>query len=259
MRKRTEATVINISRMKAECRDCTLRTICVFGLSTAEFDSALDEAGGLVKRRHQLRKGDVLYRLGDPLRALFAVRRGTLKTTGLMEDGRAQVTGFHLPGEVLGVDAINAAQYPCSAEALESAEVCEIPYGDLEALTQRVQGLPQALMRMMSREIVRDEQLVMMLGRMTAEERLASCLLSFSRRQATLGMSATQLRLAMSRQDLGDYLGLALETVSRLLSHMQVEGLLSVRGRDVHLHDLVRLQAMTGSTSGDDHGAARHT
>jgi CRP/FNR family transcriptional regulator len=255
MRKRTAATVIDISRMKVACKDCTLRAICVFGLGTLE----LDEAGSLVKRRHALRKGDLLYRLGDPLRALFAVRRGTLKTTGLMEDGRAQVTGFHLPGEVLGVDAINSARYPCSAEALEPAEVCEIPYTELEALTQRVQGLPQALLRMMSREIVRDEQLVMMLGRMTAEERLASCLLSFSRRQAVLGMSPTELRLAMSRQDLGDYLGLALETVSRLLSHMQGEGLLSVRGRQLRLHDLSRLESMAGGPSHHGGSEAQHT
>jgi CRP/FNR family transcriptional regulator len=243
MRKRPAATVIDISRMKVACKDCTLQSVCVFGQSAVE----LADAGDLVKRRQLLRKGDLLYRLGDPLQSLFAVRKGTLKTTGLMEDGRAQVTGFHLAGEVLGVDAINSARHPCSAEALEPTEVCEIPYAELETLAPQAHGLTQALMRMMSREIVRDEELVMMLGRMTAEERLASCLLNFSRRQAALGMPSTELRLAMSRQDLGDYLGLALETVSRLLSHMQGAGILGVHGRHLELHDLPRLESMACS------------
>ena len=154
------------------------------------------------------------------------------------------MTGFYLPGELLGIDAINTDLHPCSAEALETSEVCEIPFDSLEELAQKVPGLQHQLLRIMSREIVRDEDMLMMLGRMSAEERLASCLMSFSRRLARLGNGAVEFRLSMSRQDLGDYLGLALETVSRLLSRFQEENLISVHGRQIVLRDLDRLRAM---------------
>jgi CRP/FNR family transcriptional regulator, anaerobic regulatory protein len=247
MRKRSAATVVSITRGKTVCNECELVRACPFGAPSGPIAGA----DRLNKRYRQLKKGELVYRFGDPLRALYAVRSGTIKTTGLMEDGRVQVTGFHLPGGILGIDAISTNAHPCSAEALEVSEICEIPYPELEAVAQEVQGLPHELLRMMSREIVRDEQLVMMLGRMTAEERLASCLLCFSRHQARLGLSETELRLVMSRQELGDYLGLALETVSRLFSRMQEEGLLSVQGRHVRLHDLARLQTMAGGSCGE--------
>ena len=241
MQRKEAATVINISSIKAACKDCSLRELCLpMGLSEPDL-SALDKA---VKRRRALKKGELLYRYGDPLRSLYAIRSATLKTTGLIEDGRAQVTGFYLPGELLGIDAINSDQHPCSAEALETSEVCEIPFDSLEELAQKVQGLQHQLLRIMSREIVRDEDMLMMLGRMSAEERLASCLMSFSRRLARLGNGAVEFRLSMSRQDLGDYLGLALETVSRLLSRFQEENLISVHGRQIVLRDLDRLRAM---------------
>jgi CRP/FNR family transcriptional regulator len=243
-----EAAVINISSVKAACRDCSLRELCLpVGLGAEE----LRELDRLIKRRRTLRKGELLYRFGDPFHALYAIRRGALKTTGLMEDGRVQVTGFYLPSELLGTDAINADQYPCSAEALETSEVCEIPYSELEALAGRLSGLRHQLLRIMSREIVRDERQLMLLGRMTAEERLASFLLGLSRRQARLGMSPTELRLTMSRQDIGDYLGLALETVSRLFSRFQDDGLIGVHGRQIQVRDLARVDALaTGASDG---------
>ena len=241
MQKKEAAAVINISSIKAACKDCTLRELCLpLGLSEPDIN-ALDKA---IKRRRVLKKGEMLYRFGDPLRALYAIRRGTLKTTGLIEDGRAQVTGFYLPGELLGIDAINADLHPCSAEALETSEVCEIPYVNLEELAIKVPGLQHQLLRIMSREIVRDEEMLMLLGQMSAEERLASCLMSFSRRLERLGNTAVEFKLSMSRQDLGDYLGLALETVSRLLSRFQNEGLINVHGRQIVLRDVERLRGM---------------
>lgn len=244
--KRT-AKVISITNTKAECRDCTLRELCLpLGLSESELD-AFDR---LKKRQRMLRKGELLYRYGDPLKSLYAIRSGAVKTTGLMEDGRIQVTGFCLPGEMLGIDAINDDRHPCSAEALEITEVCDIPYLALEALAQEVPGLQHQLLRIMSQEIVRDEQMLMMLGRMSAEERLASCLISFSRRHARLGHNGAEFKLSMSRQDLGDYLGLALETVSRLFTRFQDEGLISVRGRHILLRSLDRLQALASGGAG---------
>ena len=241
MNKNETATVINLASIKVACKSCTLRELCLpFGLHEPDL-SAVDK---VVKRRHKLKKGELLYRLGDPLKSLYAIRSGALKTTSFLGDGRAQVMGFYLSGELLGMDAINTDQHPCSAEALETSEVCEIPYFALEGLAQEIPGLQHQLLRIMSREIMQDEQLLMMLGQMSAEERLASCLLSFSKRRARLGLAESDLKLSMSRRDLGDYLGLALETVSRLFSRFQDEGLISIQGRHVHLHDIERLRTI---------------
>jgi CRP/FNR family transcriptional regulator len=245
MNKKDVAKVVSLTTIKAACKDCSLRELCLpLGLSEADIGE-LDKA---VKRRRTLKKGENLYRFGDPLHALYAIKSGAVKTTGLMEDGRAQVTGFYLSGELLGIDAINSDQHPCSAEALEATEVCEIPFPALEELASHVPGLQHQMFKIMSREIVRDEHLLMMLGRMNAEERLASCLLSFARRQNRSGGLASELHLTMSRQDLGDYLGLALETVSRLFSRFQEEGLITVQGRNVRLLDVVRLQGLASGT-----------
>jgi CRP/FNR family transcriptional regulator len=244
-RESETAAVINLSRIKTTCRECTLQELCLpLGLDEPDV-AALDR---IVRRRRTVKKGELLYRFGDPLRFLYAIRRGSLKTTGLMEDGRAQVTGFHLPGELLGIDAISTDVHPCSAEALETSEVCEIPYPALEDLARSIPGLQHQLFRIMSREIVDDERLLIMLGRMTAEERLAACLVSFSQRYARLGGSGMEFKLTMSRQDLGDYLGLALETVSRLFSRFQEEGLIEVRGRTIRLLESERLTAMVTGT-----------
>ncbi len=247
MKKQEAAKVINITSIKAACKDCSLHELCLpLGLGESDL-TALDST---IKRRRTLKKGEMLYRFGDPLKSLYALRSGSMKTTGLIEDGRVQITGFYLPGELLGIDAINADVHPCSAEALEASDVCEIPYPALEDLALKIPGLQHQLLRIMSREIVRDEEMLMMLGRMTAEEKLASCLMSFSRRLTSSGNSAADFKLSMSRQDLGDYLGLALETVSRLLSRFQEDGLITVHGRHILLHDVPRLHAMaTGGRS----------
>jgi CRP/FNR family transcriptional regulator len=246
MQKNEAARVISLVSIKAACKDCSLRELCLpLGLNETDL-AALDVA---IKRRRTLQKGEYLYRHGDPLRLLYAIRSGTLKATGLIEDGRTQITGFYLPGELLGIDAIGTDQHPCSAEALESAEVCEISFDALEALAQKVPGLQHQLLRIMSREIVRDEEMLMMLGHMSAEERLASCLVNLSRRLKRLGNGDVELKLSMSRQDLGDYLGLALETVSRLLSRFQSENLISVHGRQIVLRDLERLRAMSAGNA----------
>ncbi|MHB8535356.1 MAG: fumarate/nitrate reduction transcriptional regulator Fnr [Sulfuricaulis sp.] len=246
MQKKTAATVVSLSGIKVACKDCSLRELCLpFGLNEPDLAS-LDK---MVKRRRTLKKGEALYRLGDPLQSLYAISRGALKTTGLIEDGRVQITGFYLPGELIGIDAINTDRHPCSAEALETSEVCDIPYTALEELAQKIPGLQHQLLRIMSREILRDEEMLMLLGRMTAEERLASCLTSFSRRFARLGNATAEFRLCMSRQDLGDYLGLALETVSRLLSRFQEDGLIGVQGRRIVLRDLARLNTLAVGNS----------
>ena len=236
------ATVIDIVTLKAACSECTLRGLCLpLGLGADDM-RALE---GIIKGHRRLSKGEFLYRVGDPFRALFAVRSGSTKTCEIAADGSVQITGFHLPGELLGIDAISSEQHPCDVVALETTEICELPFGKLEAMARELPGLQHQLFRLMSREIMQEEAQLLMLGRMKAEERLAAFLLSFSRRYQNLGHSPTDLRLPMSRQDLGDYLGLALETVSRLFSHFQEEKLITVQGRSIKLLNMVRLKDVT--------------
>jgi CRP/FNR family transcriptional regulator len=236
------ATVINIAALKAACTDCSLRDLCLpLGLG-AEDLRALEDA---VKSHRKLNKGEFLYRVGDPFRSLYAIRTGSTKTCEIAADGSVQITGFHLPGELLGIDAINSEKHPCDVVALEATEICELPFGKLEDLARELPGLQHQLFRFMSREIAEEEVQLLMLGRMKAEERLAAFLLSISKRYHHLGYSPTDLHLPMSRQDLGDYLGLALETVSRLFSRFQEDKLITVQGRNVKLLNVARLKDVT--------------
>jgi len=242
------AQVIDLASLKVACNDCSLRELCLpLGLN----DSDMRALEGTIKNRRRLKKGDLLYRIGDPFHALYAIRAGSTKTCQIAADGSVQITGFHLSGELLGIDAISSERHPCDVIALESTEACEIPFDKLEALAHELPGLQHQLLRIMSREIRDEEAQLLMLGRMKADERLAAFLMSFSRRCQRLGLSSTDLRLPMSRQDLGDYLGLALETVSRLLSRFQEDGLIHVQGRHVRLLDTGRLQGLTRQFSAE--------
>ena len=236
------AKVISITNLKAACHDCSLRGLCLpLGLGEADMKSL----EGTVKSRRKLKKGELLFRMGDPFRALYAIRSGTTKTCEIAADGSVQITAFHLPGELLGIDAISIDKHPSDVVALETTELCELPFDRLEALARELPGLQHQLLRIMSREVLEEGSQLLMLGRMKAEERLATFLINFSRRYQGLGYSPTDLHLPMSRQDLGDYLGLALETVSRLLSRFQEDGLLEVQGRNIKLLSLVRLKEVT--------------
>jgi len=241
MRAPGSATIIDIAALKAACSDCSLRGLCLpLGLGHEDMRTL----EGSIKSHRKLNKGDALYRVGDPFRSLFAIRTGSTKTCEIAADGSVQITGFHLPGELLGIDAINSEKHPCEVIALETTEVCELPFGKLETLARELPGLQHQLFRLMSRELADEEVQLLMLGRMKADERLAAFLLSFSKRFQLLGYSPTDLRLPMSRQDLGEYLGLALETVSRLFSRFQEENLITVQGRNVKLLNVIRLKSI---------------
>ena len=255
MKKNESATVINLSSIKAACCNCSLVELCLpMGLGENDMD-ALEQ---VVKRRRPLKKGDYLYRMGDSLTSLYAVRTGSIKTYELRLDGQLQIMGFHLPGEVIGIDAISSDRHPCNAVALEATELCEIPFNKLVELSHKISGLQRQLLRIMSREIVRDEEALMMLGKMTADERLAACLLSFTQRYQRLGGSADEFKLSMSRQDLADYLGLALETVSRLFSRFQDDGLISVQGKQIHIRDRQRINALAKGIEAEPIAWQRH-
>jgi CRP/FNR family transcriptional regulator len=206
----------------------------------------MQKVDSIVSRKRPLKRGEYLFRSGTPLRSLFAVRTGFLKTTVLHNDGREQVTGFHMMGELLGLDAIGSGQYESDAVALEDCEICEIPFELLEKLTGEIPALQKHLYRTMSREIARDYGVMMLLGSMRAEERLAAFLANLSKRFALRGYAANCFHLRMTREEIGSYLGLKLETVSRAFSRFQEQGMLSVQNKNVEIRSPERIQEMLG-------------
>lgn len=234
---------IDLTRLKSACSTCSLRELCLpIGLEPPEL-ARLDT---LIERKWMLRRGDYLFRAGAPFRSLYAIRSGFLKSYVLQEDGREQVTGFHMMGEIVGMDAISGDMHTCDAIALEGTEVCDIPFARLEELSRDMPTLQRHLHRIMSREIVRDYGVMLLLGSMKAEERLAAFLLNVSQRYAVRGYSPTSFRLRMTREEIGSYLGLKLETVSRAFSHFQEEGLVSVHNKEVELKDIEALRQLIG-------------
>ena len=237
------APVISIHELRSHCSGCNLRELCLpAGLDGTD----LAELDRLVARRRTLTRGDTLYLTGSDLASLYAVRTGFLKSVVLHDDGREQVAGFHMNGEVMGMDGIGAGKHLCDAVALEDSEVCEIPFADLERLSREIPTLQSHFHRMMSREIAHDHGVMLLLGSMRAEERLAAFLLNLSQRFAARGYSSTQFNLRMTREEIGSYLGLKLETVSRAFSQLQDKGLLAVRNKAIDILDLPGLKALMG-------------
>lgn len=234
---------VNLTQLKSACSSCGLQELCLpVGLSGEEI-AYLDD---LVSRKRQIKRGEHLYRAGMPFEALFAVRNGFFKTYVLYEDGREQVTGFQMMGEIMGLDAISADAHTCHAMALEDSDLCEVPFDKLEALSRQVPALQHHFHKMMGREIVRDQGLMLLLGSMSAEERLATFLLNLSQRFGARGYSRTEFVLRMTREEIGNYLGLKLETVSRTFSKFQDEGLIRVQHKAIHILDLEWLNGVLG-------------
>ena len=225
------------------CGTCNLREHCLpLGLAPDEI-AHLDKA---VHHRRQFKRGDHLYRTGTVFRSLFAIRSGFFKTYVVQEDGREQVTGFQMMGEIMGMDAISAESHPCNALALEDSDICEIPFQKLEQLGHQMPVLQHHFHKMMSREIVRDQSVMLLLGTMKAEERLATFLLNLSQRFAARGYSRTEFVLRMTREDIGNFLGVKLETVSRTLSQLQQDGVLSVQNKSIKINNLEALKRAMG-------------
>ena len=222
------------------CSTCNLREICLpIGLSRHDLEYVERR---LVATQRKVPRGGRLYRAGDPFDSLFAVWTGFFKTCLSTADGREQVTGFHMGGELLGLDGIDQSRYELDAIALEDSQVCLIPFGQLESLANEVPALQQQLHRVMSREIVRTQGSMLVLGSMFAEERLAAFLLNVLHRLQARGYSSTMFTLRMTREEIGSYLGLSLETVSRCFTKLQNQGLLWVRNREVRITDPLGLK-----------------
>jgi len=230
-------------RNTVACASCCLQSVCLpCDLGGAE----LERFGEIATTRRKVARDASLYRAGEPFEALYAVRSGAFKTLGVSHNGDEKVTGFHLPGELLGLEAISAGRHGYQAVALEDSEVCAIPFAALEKMALSVPVLQSKLFRVLSGDITRDHGLMLLLGSMTAEQRLAAFLLSLSRRYQKLGFSANRFALRMTREEIGNYLGLTLETISRLLSRFQKENVIGVRQREIEIRDPARLREMVG-------------
>jgi len=230
----------------ATCQTCGPRELCLpAGLELQE----IDQLNAIINRKRPLKRGEYLYRTGGTLQSIYAVRTGFLKSCVLHDDGREQVAGFHMMGELLGLDAIGSGMHMCDAVALEDSEVCEIPFNDLERLGREIPALQQHFHRIMSHEITRDYGVMLLLGSMRAEERLAAFLLNLSQRFVARGYSSTQFLLRMTREEIGSYLGLKLETVSRAFSHLQNEGLITVHCKEIEIKYIERMRSMLGQAA----------
>jgi CRP/FNR family transcriptional regulator, anaerobic regulatory protein len=223
---------VNTKTIKVACSSCNLRELCMpLGLSHEE----LDRIDDLVANRRKVKRGAPLFRNGDRFTSLFAIRTGFFKTCIASEDGRDQVTGFQMAGEIVGLDGIVNDIHTCDAIALEDAEVCVMPFDRIEDLSNQIHALQRHVHKIMSREIVREHGVMLLLGSMRAEERLAAFLLNLVQRLHARGFSQSELVLRMTREEIGSYLGLKLETVSRTFSKFVEEGIVEVKQRHVRI------------------------
>ena len=236
---RQQSTHMVLAELKAACANCNLRELCLpAGLTNEE----LEQLDSMVNVRRKIKRGESLYRAGETFDAIYAIRSGFFKSRVTYEDGRDQVTGFSMGGEILGMDGIGQGLHNCDAVALEDSEVCSIPYVRLEELSREISGLQRHFHKMMSREIVRESGVMMLLGVMRAEERIAAFLLNMSQRLGARGFSPLEFHLRMTREEIGSYLGLKLETVSRAFSKFHADGLLDVEQKFVRIKNVEGLR-----------------
>jgi len=235
---------ISIQALKTSCGNCSMHQLCLpMGLEDADI-SRLDQ---IIGGRRRLARDERLYQMGEPFRSLYAVRFGHFKTFQVNAAGEEQITGFQMAGELLGMDAISGTHH-CDAVALEDSEVCEIPFSRLEELFGQVPALLRHFHRIMSQEITREQNVMLLLGNMRAEQRFAVFLVNLSARYVARGYSSTSFALRMSREDIGNYLGLTIESVSRLLSRFKKQGWIAVDKREVTLLEPARLRAIAAGT-----------
>jgi CRP/FNR family transcriptional regulator, anaerobic regulatory protein len=218
--------------IKVACSNCNMRELCMpIGLSNDE----LVRIDDLVSTRRKVKRGETLFHSGERFTNLFAIRTGFFKTCITSEDGRAQVTGFQMAGEIVGLDGIVNDTHTCDAVALEDAEVCVMPFDRIEEISREVNSLQRHVHKVMSREIVREHGVILLLGSMRAEERLAAFLLNLVQRLHARGFSQSELILRMSREEIGSYLGMKIETVSRTFSKFAEDNIIEVKQRHLHI------------------------
>lgn len=225
------------------CEECSLYRLCLpLGLHSNDL-AQLDK---IIKRSQNYKRGESLFTIDSSFDSIFVVRSGSFKTTISATNGREQVTGFYFPGEFIGMDAIHEMAYKSTAKALESSSVCQLPFERLQELGSAMPQLQLQLMTRLSKELSTDKSLMLLLGKKTAEEKLATFLISISRRFQDRGFSASSFQLSMSRGDIANHLGLAIETVSRLFTRFQDDGLIDIHNKTISINDQERLHALCG-------------
>lgn len=226
------------------CQNCSFSQLCLpFNLNQQE----LNKLDDIIQRKRPIQKNERLISAGEPLTSLYAVRSGSFKTFSVSQDGEEQITAFHLPGEIIGFDGLMEQSHKSFAQALETSMVCEIPYPTLDDLSGEFPKLRQQIMRLMSNEIHHDQEMFMLLNKRTAEERVAHFIKSLSDRFNTRGFSASEFRLTMTRSEIGNYLGLTVETISRILTRFQKEKLVAVEGKLVQILEHEKLVDRMGA------------
>lgn len=230
---------LDLNKVKTSCASCSLSELCLprgMGLE------AIGKLESLVQRSHPLQKGETLYKAGDKFKGLYAVRSGLFKVFATTNYGEEQIIGFFLPSEMLGLDAVEHQVHECSAVALETSSYCTIPFSELSELCKEIPDLQNQLFRIMSRELSAENKMLMTLGKKNSEEKVATFLLTFSVRYFQLGYSANEFNLAMSRQEIGNFLGITFETVSRVFSRLQRNNIIKVNRKSIKIIDMIALQ-----------------
>jgi CRP/FNR family transcriptional regulator, anaerobic regulatory protein len=237
--------LVDLAALRTRCSTCSMHELCLpMGLDEVDMNR-LDQ---IIGRRRKLAKDSVLYRIGDPFANLYAIRLGHFKTYQVNREGTPQITGFQMAGELLGMDAISTDRHHCDAVALEDSEVCEIPFARLEQLFSDIPTLLRHFHRMMSQEITREQNVMLLLGNMRADQRFAAFLVNLSSRYVARGYSASRFQLRMGREEIGNYLSLTIESISRLLSKFKKQALIKVSNREIEIVDLPRLKAIAAGT-----------
>jgi CRP/FNR family transcriptional regulator len=233
-------------KFEVTCASCNLRELCLPGGVCAE---DLDRVENIVYARRRMKRGESLFAAGDEFKTVYAIRSGFFKTSVVDGEGREQVTGFFMGGELLGMEGIGSGRCNGTAMALEDSEVCVMPFALIEQMAHEVPSLQRHLHAVLAREIVRDHGVMMLLGSMRAEERLAAFLINLSKRFVRRGYSASDFHLRMTRDEIGSYLGLKLETVSRLFSQFQKDALIEVEQKHVRILDIAGLERLLHARS----------
>lgn len=231
----------SMQRDVSRCSGCALRNLC---LPPELSSDDIERFQHVVSMKRSVRRGDVLYRCEDRFRNIFAIKTGSFKTVMVLRDGREQVTGFYLPGDAIGLEGVCSDSHRWDAVALEDSVVCTVPFAQLEAFCHQRPVMQRHLHRMLSGEIVRESGLTVWLGTMSAAQRVAAFLLNLSKRFAARGYSPNEFQLRMTRAEIGSYLGLKLETVSRILSAFNRTGLVDTQGRNIRIVDSAALAAV---------------
>ncbi|QFI37540.1 FNR family transcription factor [Moritella marina ATCC 15381] len=231
------------SKCEIHCQNCSISQLCIpYSLNDSELDS-LDQ---IIERKKPFQKNDEIFKAGDKVKSLYAIRSGSVKSYTITEQGDEQITGFHLAGDLIGFDALSSGIHPSFSQALETSMVCEIPYDTLDDLIGKMPMLRRQVMRLMSGEIAADQEMILLLSKKNAEQRLAAFLNNLSVRFSERGFSPKEFRLTMTRGDIGNYLGLTVETISRLLGRFQTSDMIEVKGKYISIIDRESLALLAG-------------